>query len=129
MQEKVKEISKDYLLVMTSGRLVEYEGGGEETRSNPGWPSCSRRCSPRSIRSGRQRRGFRNGEYVGSSRPTGEQPQGAALVTERRRRERSFMFHFRLVAGRRHARVLPGGRGPVVRGEAVNTATTYGYDR
>ena len=29
------DFSKDYPLTMTSGRLVEYEGGGDETRSNP----------------------------------------------------------------------------------------------
>ena len=29
------DYSKDFPLIMTSGRLVEYEGGGEETRSNP----------------------------------------------------------------------------------------------
>ena len=30
-----KDFSKDYPLILTSGRLVEYEGGGDETRSNP----------------------------------------------------------------------------------------------
>src|SRR6202007_335367 len=29
-----KGIAKDFPLVISSGRLVEYEGGGEETRSN-----------------------------------------------------------------------------------------------
>ncbi len=39
-----KDLSKEYPIILTSGRLVEYEGGGEETRSNPGWPNCNRRC-------------------------------------------------------------------------------------
>ncbi|HKK29454.1 MAG TPA: molybdopterin-dependent oxidoreductase, partial [Alphaproteobacteria bacterium] len=30
-----KDFSKDYPIILTSGRLVEYEGGGDETRSNP----------------------------------------------------------------------------------------------
>jgi len=30
-----KDFSKDYPTILTSGRLVEYEGGGDETRSNP----------------------------------------------------------------------------------------------
>ncbi|MGI9153901.1 MAG: molybdopterin dinucleotide binding domain-containing protein, partial [Rubrivivax sp.] len=34
VQEKNKDIGKTYPLIMSSGRLVEYEGGGEETRSN-----------------------------------------------------------------------------------------------
>ncbi len=28
------DYSKDYPLILTSGRLVEYEGGGDETRPN-----------------------------------------------------------------------------------------------
>ena len=34
----------------------------------------------------------------------------------------------RPLAGRGHAGVLPQRRAPIVRGEAVNTGTTYGYD-
>jgi formate dehydrogenase major subunit len=34
VQEKNKDIGKQFPLILTSGRLVEYEGGGEETRSN-----------------------------------------------------------------------------------------------
>ena len=30
-----QDFSRDYPLILTSGRLVEYEGGGDETRSNP----------------------------------------------------------------------------------------------
>jgi formate dehydrogenase major subunit len=30
-----EDYSKDYPIILTSGRLVEYEGGGDETRSNP----------------------------------------------------------------------------------------------
>jgi len=32
---QAKDYSKDFPLIMTSGRLVEYEGGGDETRANP----------------------------------------------------------------------------------------------
>ncbi len=45
-----KGIAKDFPLILSSGRLVEYEGGGEETRTNRGSPSCSRTCSSRSTR-------------------------------------------------------------------------------
>ena len=30
-----QDFSKDFPIILTSGRLVEYEGGGDETRSNP----------------------------------------------------------------------------------------------
>src|SRR3546814_14578001 len=32
---QAKDFSKDFPIILTSGRLVEYEGGGDETRSNP----------------------------------------------------------------------------------------------
>ncbi|MDP2640822.1 MAG: molybdopterin-dependent oxidoreductase, partial [Betaproteobacteria bacterium] len=35
VQQKNKDAGKQFPLILTSGRLVEYEGGGEETRSNP----------------------------------------------------------------------------------------------
>src|SRR5258707_12235058 len=31
---QARDVSKDFPVILTSGRLVEYEGGGEETRSN-----------------------------------------------------------------------------------------------
>ena len=44
-----KGIAKQFPLILSSGRLVEYEGGGEETRSTGGSPSCSRTCSSKSV--------------------------------------------------------------------------------
>ena len=75
-------------------------------------------------------RGIRNGERVWVKTPTGAQLNVQALVTERVGRDTVFMpFHF---SGRwQGADMLPyypEGAAPVVRGEAVNTATTYGYD-
>ena len=35
LQLKNREIVNEFPMILTSGRLVEYEGGGEETRSNP----------------------------------------------------------------------------------------------
>jgi Anaerobic dehydrogenases, typically selenocysteine-containing len=35
VQDKNIDIVKKFPLILTSGRLVEYEGGGDETRSNP----------------------------------------------------------------------------------------------
>jgi formate dehydrogenase major subunit len=39
------DFSKQYPLIMTSGRLVEYEGGGDETRSNPWLAELQQTCS------------------------------------------------------------------------------------
>jgi formate dehydrogenase major subunit len=64
------------------------------------------------------------------STPTGARLNVQALVTERVGTNTVWMpFHF---SGRwQGADMLayyPAGAHPVVRGEAVNTATTYGYD-
>jgi formate dehydrogenase major subunit len=75
-------------------------------------------------------RGIRNGEMVWVKTPSGARINVKALVTERVDRETVFLpFHF---SGRWQGVDLkpyyPAGAYPVVRGEAVNTATTYGYD-
>ena len=75
-------------------------------------------------------RGVRNGEQVWVSTPTGARIKVMAMVTERVGPDTVFLpFHF---SGRwQGADMLahyPNGAAPVVRGEAVNTATTYGYD-
>jgi len=136
VQDKNKDIAKTYPLIMTSGRLVEYEGGGEETRSNPWLAELQQEMfveiNPRAAND----RGIRNGDYVWVKTP----PMTAlpefkgirvkALVTERVDAETVFLpFHFSgRWGGIDLAPWYPEGAKPVVRGEAVNTATTYGYD-
>jgi formate dehydrogenase major subunit len=136
VQDKNKDIGQKYPLVMTSGRLVEYEGGGDETRSNPWLAELQQEMfveiNPRAAND----RGIRNGEFVWVKTPPMEalpEFKGIrvkALVTERVGPDTVFLpFHF---AGRWGGVDLlpyyPQGAAPVVRGEAVNTATTYGYD-
>ena len=62
--------------------------------------------------------------------PTGAQLKVKALVTERVGAGTSFIpFHFcGWWQGKDMLEYYPDGAHPVVRGEAVNTATTYGYD-
>jgi len=136
VQDANKDIGKDFPLVMTSGRLVEYEGGGDETRSNPWLAELQQDMFVEINPKVANDRGIRNGEYVWVKTP----PMAAvpefkglrvkALVTERVNEETVFLpFHF---AGRWGgvdlAPYYPTGAVPVVRGESVNTATTYGYD-
>ena len=124
------KISEKFPLIMTSGRLVEYEGGGEETRSNPWLAELQQdmfvEINPKTAAD----RGIRNGEQVWVSSPTGARIRVMAQVTPRVGADTVFLpFHF---SGRwQGADMLPyypNGAAPVVRGEAVNTATTYGYD-
>lgn len=136
VQDKNRDIGKTFPLIMTSGRLVEYEGGGEETRSNPWLAELQQEMfveiNPRAAND----RGIRNGDHVWVKTP----PMAAlkdfpglkvrALVTERVDASTVFLpFHFSgRWGGVDLAKHYPDGAMPIVRGEAVNTATTYGYD-
>jgi formate dehydrogenase major subunit len=124
------KLAEKFPLIMTSGRLVEYEGGGEETRSNP-WlaelqQSMFIEINPKAAND----RGIRNGEQVWVSTPTGARIKVQAQVTERVGADTVFMpFHFSgHWQGQDMLAYYPAGAAPVVRGEAINTATTYGYD-
>ena len=130
VQEKNKDISKDFPIVLTSGRLVEYEGGGEETRSNPWLAELQQENFVEINPKDANDRGIRDGEYVWVKTPTGAQLKVKALVTERVGPGTSFIpFHFSgWWMGKDMLEYYPEGAHPVVRGEAVNTATTYGYD-
>jgi formate dehydrogenase major subunit len=131
VQQKYKDAGKQFPLVLTSGRLVEYEGGGEETRSNPWLAELMQdnfvEINPKSAAD----RGIRNGEYVWVSSPSGAKLKVKALVTERVGPDTVFIpFHFSgWWQGQDMLPYYPDGAAPIVRGEAVNTATTYGYDR
>jgi formate dehydrogenase major subunit len=130
VQQKNKDIGRSFPLVMTSGRLVEYEGGGEETRSNRYLAELQQDMFVEINPATANDRGIRDGEMVWVKTPTGAKINVKAQVTERVGRDTVFLpFHF---SGRWQGVDLkpyyPEGAFPVVRGEAVNTATTYGYD-
>ncbi|WP_342132188.1 formate dehydrogenase subunit alpha [Hydrogenophaga sp. OTU3427] len=124
------KLYEKFPLIMTSGRLVEYEGGGEETRSNPWLAELQQEMFVELNPAAAVARGIRNGERVWVSTPTGARLNVQALVTERVGPDTVFLpFHF---SGRWQGQDMkayyPDGAMPVVRGEAINTATTYGYD-
>ena len=132
LQSKVVEdkLHEKYPLIMTSGRLVEYEGGGEETRANPWLAELQQEMFVEINPAVAAARGIRNGERVWVSSPTGARINVQALVTPRVDEHTVFLpFHF---SGRWQGEDMkahyPQGAAPIVRGEAVNTATTYGYD-
>ncbi|TFW10228.1 formate dehydrogenase [Oxalobacteraceae bacterium OM1] len=125
-----QKLYEKFPIILTSGRLVEYEGGGEETRSNPWLAELQQdnfvEINPKAASD----RGIRNGEYVVVSTPTGARLKVKALVTPRVGEDTAFIpFHFSgWWQGKDMLEYYPEGAHPVVRGEAVNTATTYGYD-
>ena len=93
----VKEgIAEKFPLILTSGRLVEYEGGGEETRSNPWLAELMQdnfvEINPKAAAD----RGIRNDEYVWVKTPDRcAKLKVKAQVTERVGPDTVFVpFHF-----------------------------------
>ena len=130
VQQANKDAVKQYPLIMTSGRLVEYEGGGDETRSNPWLAELQQEMFAEINPKDANDRGVRDNEYVWVETPTKARIKVKSQVTERVGPGTVFLpFHFAgWFEGRDLLDKYPEGAAPIVRGEAVNTATTYGYD-
>ncbi|SFR50215.1 formate dehydrogenase major subunit [Marinobacter gudaonensis] len=125
-----KDFSKDFPIILTSGRLVEYEGGGDETRSNPWLAELQQEMfievNPRDANN----LNIRDGHDVWVHGPEGAKIKVKAMITERVGEGVAFMpFHF---GGHYQGKDLrdkyPKGADPIVLGESTNTVQTYGYD-
>ena len=115
---------------------MEYEGGGDESRSNPWLAELQQdmfvEINPYDANSN----GIKDGDMVwvmGPPTHTGDQGGKAkvkAMVTERVGRGVAFMpFHFGgHMQGEDLRSKYPEGADPYVLGEAANTVMTYGYD-
>ncbi|MEX2475302.1 formate dehydrogenase subunit alpha [Marinobacter sp.] len=125
-----KDFSNDFPIILTSGRLVEYEGGGDESRSNPWLAELQQdmfiEVNPRDAND----LNLRDGEDVWVSGPEGAQIKVKAMVTERVGAGVAFMpFHFGgHLEGKDLRDKYPKGADPYVLGESTNTVQTYGYD-
>jgi formate dehydrogenase major subunit len=91
-----KGVAKEFPIILTSGRLVEYEGGGEETRSNPWLAELQQdmfvEINPADAPSAASRTAAGSGCSV---RWAGRKARVKALVTERVGKGVAFMpFHF-----------------------------------
>jgi formate dehydrogenase major subunit len=133
-------VAKQFPLILTSGRLVEYEGGGEETRSNK-WLAELQQDMFIEINPGDAAdRGIRDGAWVWVAGAAHTSPYAhvkdpprarmKALVTERVGRGVTWSpFHFGgWFRGEDLRSKYPQGADPVVLGESVNSLTTYGFD-
>ena len=127
---QAKDFSQDYPIILTSGRLVEYEGGGDETRSNPWLAELQQdmfvEINPRDANN----IGIRDGSMVWVEGPEGGKVKVKAMLTQRVGAGVAFMpFHFGgHFQGEDRRSKYPEGADPVVLGESTNTAQTYGYD-
>ena len=128
-----KGIAKAFPLILTSGRLVEYEGGGEETRANKWLAELQQDMFVEINPADAAERGIKDGAWVNVMGPEmegGKACRMKALVTERVGKGVTWMpFHFAgwfLSVDQRGK--YPKGNDPIVLGESVNTITSYGYD-
>jgi formate dehydrogenase major subunit len=119
-----------YPLIFISGRLVEYEGGGAETRSNKWLAELQQHMFVEMNPVDANDRNVKDGQMVWIESPTGAKILVMAMITPRVGRGVIFTpFHFGgWMEGKDLKDRYPEGTAPYVRGEACNTATTYGYD-
>ncbi len=124
------DYSKTYPIILTTGRLVEYEGGGDETRSNAWLAELQQdmfvEMHPRDANNA----GVKDGDDVWVEGAEAAKVKVKVLVTRRVNSGVAFMpFHFAgYFQGKDLRSKYPDGADPYVLGEAANTAMTYGYD-
>ncbi len=124
------DYSKEFPIILTSGRLVEFEGGGDESRANKWLAELQQdmfaEINPRDANN----LGIREGSDIWIYSPEGGKVLVKAMLTNRVAPGLAFMpFHF---GGHWQGKDLrdkyPDGADPYVLGEASNMCGTYGYD-
>jgi formate dehydrogenase major subunit len=126
-----KGIAKQFPLILTSGRLVDYEGGGEETRSNKWLAELVQEMFVEINPADAAERGIKNDSWVWVTGAEGQsKARMKASVTVRVAKGLVWMpYHFAgWFEGVDQRSKYPKGADPYVLGESVNTLTTYGYD-
>ena len=126
-----KGIAKQFPLILSTGRLVEYEGVGEETRSNKWLAELQQDMFIEINTSDAADRGIKDGGWVWvTGAENSSKAKVKALVTERVGKGVAWMpFHFGgWFEGEDLRSKYPQGADPYVLGESANTIMTYGYD-
>jgi formate dehydrogenase major subunit len=110
--------------------LVEYEGGGDESRSNRWLAELQQDMFVEINVADANDRGIRDGEMVWLHSPEGSKVKVMAMTTQRVGRGVVFMpFHWGgHLEGADLREKYPKGADPYVLGESANTSLTYGYD-
>jgi len=127
---QAKDFSKDFPLVLTSGCLVEHEGGGAKSRANE-WlaeiqPEMFIQINPYDANNN----GIKEGQMVLVEGPEGGQITAKAWVTEAVGRGVVWMpYHWgEVFNGHDVTKKVPEGTGPYIHGGPANAVMTYGYD-
>jgi formate dehydrogenase major subunit len=124
-------VAREFPLILSSGRLVEHEGGGEETRSNKWLAELRQDMFVEINPADAAERGIMDGAWVWVTGPeSNSRARMKALVTDRVGKGLVWMpFHFAgWFQGVDQRDKYPKGNDPIVLGESVNALTTYGFD-
>ena len=116
-----KGVAKEFPIILSSGRLVEYEGGGEETRSNKWLAELQQDMFVEINPADAAARGISEGQWVWVYGPeiAARRCRVKALVTERVGKGVAWMpFHFGgWFQGEDQRKNYPAGTDPIVLGE------------
>ncbi|MBI1209476.1 MAG: molybdopterin-dependent oxidoreductase [Azospirillum sp.] len=125
-----QDFAKDFPLVLTSGCLVEHEGGGAKSRANI-WlaeiqPEMFLQINPFDANNA----GIRNGQKVVIEGPEGGHIECKAWVTTAVGKGVCWVpYHWgEAIQGKDLTAKFPEGTGPIVTGNPGNAVMTYGYD-
>jgi formate dehydrogenase major subunit len=124
-------IVKQFPLILTSGRFVDYEGGGEESRSNKWLAELKQHMYVEINPADASERGVKDGDWVWvMGAENSSRARMNALITERVGKGVAWMpYHFAgWFQGVDLRGKYPRGADPIVLGESVNSLTTYGFD-
>ena len=125
-----EDFADRFPLILISGRLVEYEGGGDETRSNKWLAEFQQQMFAEVNPGDAAAAGIEPGAMMWLHSPEGARIRVQAQVTNRVGPGTVFLpFHFGgFWQGEDLGGRYPEGTVPYVLGESANTVGTYGYD-
>ncbi len=122
--------SKDYPIIITTGRLVNYMGAGVEDRASKYlaaiYPEMFAEINPQLA----VKYGIGNGDMMWVNSPEGAKVKVKARYSYRVLPDRIFLpIHFAgILEGKDMSSNYPEGTKPYAIGESANTVTNYGYD-
>jgi formate dehydrogenase major subunit len=125
-----KDFAKDFPIIMSSGRVTVYEGGGDLTRANKWLAELAQDMFCEINRYDANNANIRDGGDMWIEGPEGGKIKAKAWVTDRVARgvvwmPLSFGGHWEGVSLEDK---YPKGAAPYILGDSVNAIMTYGYD-
>jgi formate dehydrogenase major subunit len=128
--EQKPEWVEQFPLVVTTGRLVEYMGGGAETRSNKYLAELQPDMFAEVHILDAEEYGFADGDMIWIESPSGGRIKVKAKITARVSKGLIFLpYHFGgELEGESLEKNYPDGTVPYALGAPANVVTNYGYD-